>query len=724
LLPASLYFLDGAGQIQHLERDLLTLSQITNEVAPIEDFDVAPDGSFLVYVSDNRLLRLEADGGPPAVLLSDEPVTDEDFTGRFTRQIGHPRISPDGTQIAFSQGGIQLMGAVAGSEPVMLQASDPYPEDFSNMPEGPTRFFTGAEWSPSGDYLAVSFAYFPEGGDLVIYDLAENRLVELVTQEEATVTCCDVSWSADGQTAYIASGVFVYGNPGISRVDPASGQVTTVLPGYPDGADDLSRGVNRARAAHYTSDGDLLAFVATSYDLEISPYYLLQRVLGEGPTVALEPVLGRAFELRSSILWAADSSGAIVVEVPPGQAPGNLNGSISWNPLQGTPLTLPVYGRSPKWGGLPQPPEMANESEVVALAAADFGLPENQVAVLPLAAPGFARLWAAYTLGGPPMAHQVAIYANDGGDWAGLTSYTFDLNSPEPGPDVVNPGAVRQAWLDAQSIWLVVDAFVGVHGGSFTLFRYDGETLAVVASNFSGNPGAGRLIDINGDRWQEVILDRTDYYIFAYATGVRLIDLGLLHFEEGSLLEVQLERLDESGGGPWRSLNNRAVELAEAGLWVDAQRVMSEAMQAVLVSSIPEPVLSWNADYINLMAYEMQQATHNSSYPLLQHVFAGDYWPAVGIMRNFSPDEIFNASSPLILGTVAEGNQEILANWILNRSNAALAVMPDQPAAYFLRAWATYLQNPGSPVIVADVEQALSLSPGDPLFESSLALLR
>jgi hypothetical protein len=70
---------------------------------------------------------------------------------------------------------------------------------------------------------------------------------------------------------------------------------------------------------------------------------------------------------------------------------------------------------------------------------------------------------------------------------------------------------------------------------------------------------------------------------------------------------------------------------------------------------------------------------------------------------------------------MAEGNEQWLASYILQQTNAAIAAQPELAAAYYFRAWATYLNNPADPQIAADLQQAAALAPNEPLF-SQVAL--
>ena len=88
-------------------------------------------------------------------------------------------------------------------------------------------------------------------------------------------------------------------------------------------------------------------------------------------------------------------------------------------------------------------------------------------------------------------------------------------------------------------------------------------------------------------------------------------------------------------------------------------------------------------------------------------------------MNQYSPDQIFYDASPLIESSVAEGWESELSAQILDCTGSALAVEPEMAAALFMRAWGTYLSEPDSPEILADVRNAALLEPDEHLFTSS-----
>jgi hypothetical protein len=132
----------------------------------------------------------------------------------------------------------------------------------------------------------------------------------------------------------------------------------------------------------------------------------------------------------------------------------------------------------------------------------------------------------------------------------------------------------------------------------------------------------------------------------------------------------------------------------------------------------------WNIALIRLTAEGRAQQARSGTYPLLEHLFYGDYTAVLGILSGYRAEELFSRPNPLIVGTVAEGFEEPLADYIRTYTTRALAVQPDLAAAYLLRGWAHYLTDPTSPQALADVERAAELEPEIPLLADSAAYLR
>jgi tetratricopeptide (TPR) repeat protein len=153
-------------------------------------------------------------------------------------------------------------------------------------------------------------------------------------------------------------------------------------------------------------------------------------------------------------------------------------------------------------------------------------------------------------------------------------------------------------------------------------------------------------------------------------------------------------------------------------------------MEAISAQSVNDP--SGNADWnlawvrVNGTARQLQAESQDSAYLLLDQLFYGDFASAVDAVRGYSAESIFNPSSPVIIGTVAEGNQEALSKALLANIEPALQLYPNDPEsapAYFLRAWAYYLQGDIN-AARNDMQQAVNLAHDDKLFNESLLHLR
>jgi len=94
-------------------------------------------------------------------------------------------------------------------------------------------------------------------------------------------------------------------------------------------------------------------------------------------------------------------------------------------------------------------------------------------------------------------------------------------------------------------------------------------------------------------------------------------------------------------------------------------------------------------------------------------------------MRPYGPEQLFTAVTPLVVGTVAENWLPQLTGHITASATSAILVQPDLAAAYFLRGWAEYLEDPVKrlPQAKSDLAKAASLAPNDALFKQAAAFL-
>jgi hypothetical protein len=385
------------------------------------------------------------------------------------------------------------------------------------------------------------------------------------------------------------------------------------------------------------------------------------------------------------------------------------------------------------------PTAVPDTKDLLALVQAD--LPANafdglDVLVLNVSA-GEDPLWAVYSIGfhnfdiDPLPSHFVVLYTWTNNSWQEVARQllnTDELGDFGFGPDFLFEEGVTQVEMapnDPNNLWLAVDGGAGAHGGTFQLLRFDGTTLHLEINTGNSSSGVGYFEDLNNDGSQELILRQHDYYVFCYACGVRYLQFGVYTWDavNQQLLEITLQpMLMGQQGHPARQPTNRAVELANADLWPQALAQIEEAERLAAASSEPTDTftLTWDAAIIRLYNQAYQAELAWAPYPLLTQIFYGDYAAALDIMRGYGSEQIFSATSPLIQGTMAEGNEPWLADYLLRQSSAAIAVPDLDPAtlaaAYYFHAWGRYLQNPADTQITADLQQAASLVPAEPLY--------
>jgi hypothetical protein len=367
-------------------------------------------------------------------------------------------------------------------------------------------------------------------------------------------------------------------------------------------------------------------------------------------------------------------------------------------------------------------------------------------------------LWLAHTIGirnfDPIQHHTVAIFKQSGDGWAEVTRFEFldpvlDEAQQPPAqstpaettaqaetttaasnelplaPDYLGVGSIRQVEIDPVRLWFEVSGGVGAHSGTYHVLRLDGDTLKVEAAGFSAAPGGGRTVDINHDGVLEVVLDASDYYVFCYACGVRWIQNSVLHWNGSAMEPVELQMLGNDAPEELKMLNNTAVNEARVGLWKDAFNAISEVEAKKLKDE--SGIFAWNAALIRLTSEERRvEAESNEAYPLLSRTFYGDFAASVDAMRGYSAESIFSMQSPLLIGTVAEGNESALAEWLTHGVNGAIELYPSSPEsapAYFLRSWAAFLKG-DLKAALTDAKQAVDLAPDDTLYQEGAAFLK
>jgi hypothetical protein len=346
-----------------------------------------------------------------------------------------------------------------------------------------------------------------------------------------------------------------------------------------------------------------------------------------------------------------------------------------------------------------------------------------EVGVLPLTlTEGRSPVYAAYTIGplpglDPEGRHVLALYSFAGGNWHELQLVRIE------NAEYIDRGGIQQVSIEPTHIWLEVQSGAGAHSGCYDLIAFDpiGQSVSQHISSCNSSPGAGYTADIDGDGQLDVVLDQTDYYVFCYACGLRYFKFKVLSWDGAHLSEQILQSIPDTVSPAARENGDRAVRLAQAGLWKEAVA----AADAGGLSNSTDPVIRWNGALIQLHADAFkQQAAEAPANTLLPNLFYGDYDAVLDVLRPHQPADLFNRDTPLIKGTLIEDWEEVLINWITTTTTSAIAAQPDLAATYFLRGWATYLQDPGSPLALDDVERAAQLEPNEPLYTQSVVYLK
>jgi len=313
--------------------------------------------------------------------------------------------------------------------------------------------------------------------------------------------------------------------------------------------------------------------------------------------------------------------------------------------------------------------------------------------------------------------HLVGLYKPVNGAWQEVNVLTVESE-----PSMVAAGSVESIKLDEENLWLMVDSFTGAHSGCFDVLHFNKQQLGTSLSHCNSSPGAAEVKDVDHDGKSEIILNKTDYYVFCYACGVQHLDYQTLHWDGTRFQTLTFTMIMEAKDTQLRDMNNEAVKLAQAELWKEAANIITQA-----VAVAPQnPTVQLNAALITRYAdeYALRLQQNETGYPLLTQVFYGDYDAALALMRPHTPADIFNSQGPLIVGTPAEGWLENLQMYLNARTTAAIAVKPDLAAAYFLRGWSNYLVDAQNPTIVTDLQKAAELQPTETLFSESLSLVQ
>lgn len=338
VLPYPLYFLSDVGgraQIWRLERDSITLTQITTEAAPVEFFTVSPISGELAYVVQNQVYTVLPDGSARALIVDGGPPAETDQYFIFEK-VGGLAWSPDGRTLAFGRGGLNVYDIVAGTSQQVLANES---RDVGGGMQVVERVYSPETWSPDGSRLLVNIGYY-EGGTLGVWTAASGGFTQLQSRYNA---CCFSAWSPDSASIWVASPYIGMIDPGLWRFDATSGAETELLPSQnADGT------FNFASFPHQVG-GDLLYFFANTPDFPDGdvPLTLVRAPSGD---INSRTILRPETWLLRDVLWAPDGGFGIGIQIVPGSV-SYPYGTLVFIPADGSPARpLANSATAPQWG--------------------------------------------------------------------------------------------------------------------------------------------------------------------------------------------------------------------------------------------------------------------------------------------------------------------------------------------------------------------------------------
>ena len=331
----------GLAQVFRIERDAKTQYQVTFEPSDVGNYDVSLVDGSVVYVANNQILLVNADGSGRRVLVEGGAV---DPNNPLENSVSNPIFSPDAQTIAYGYKGLNLYTVSTGVSKLVLEK--PVTDPITGAPRQGELYWP-QKFSPDGLKILVTAAIpNSDGAAEIIYSPATNAIVRFNSADGSFFCCGEEKWTYDSQSLYAASPTVGMFPSGLWRIDAATGTVTTLLPTDAGGGS-----FNLADEPYLAPDGQLYFFFGTAPSTDGMVLRApLQLVRSAPDGVTGRTVLRQeSFQLLNEALWAPDASFVIVTSAPTADTYQGGQAEIVY--LDGRPgFILTNFARQMKWG--------------------------------------------------------------------------------------------------------------------------------------------------------------------------------------------------------------------------------------------------------------------------------------------------------------------------------------------------------------------------------------